>query len=98
MSGVTVENERSLEHLCSVQTHYAPAITDQTTSVMTGEQRAARMLEIAADTAILIITGYSRMLDTETSPCVRIAALVRKSSDENKFLEAVADPRSRPER
>jgi len=65
---------------------------------MNGEQRAARMLEIAADTAILIIRGYSRMLDTETSPCVRITPLVRKSSDETKFLEAVADPSSRSER
>ena len=72
-------------------------ITDQTMPEMTGVVLATKLLKVRPDLPIILCTGYSESVSTETAKEAGIREFVMKPASKKELAEAVHRALARPE-
>jgi CheY-like chemotaxis protein len=79
----------ALEYFKQHQQEVDLVITDQTMPNMTGIEMAQAMLDLREELPIILSTGYSALVDEESSKSEGIRAFLQKPFDSNKLLVTV---------
>lgn len=81
--------EKALEKFRESRRSFDLVITDQTMPGITGTELAREILSLSSDTPIILISGYSEMMNEETAMAKGIRAYFTKPLDENSLLDKI---------